>query len=656
MSLLVTLLTAAANADAAACSVHPIDAMFKVGMPDGGLLAHLPLARPLAAARGELIHLQAHLIPTTAAKTATVDAVVDGLGAATVRALVYTQLNVTLRTGSAPGLYPDALAPSADPHRPSTFELAADAASACAGGSPCVFWLSLRVPPTAAPGLHRGAINVTLRGGGVDSAGTLCGTSFEVQLSKFTLPTTPTQLTNTMFAQHAVSPFSPSHTVSLQTSLQWFKALAAQRVNTFVWFELDELPWAPTARFNAERTAVTLNTSLHEVWWPKVLALSGSQHWRLPFSTRGHVKHFLPTNATHEFHDASGHPFNVPMFKPGQSGVLDAEFERLFRILFGASVAYLDRHGWAINGTWVFPIDEAVWSDNVTLDNTLALMTLYKSVDPRIKIYSTRFPVGPPTPSGWNPPAFKRLIESVDWWVAHVCQWVAPGVSEYLASLRKARQLAHVEFHASVYDNGVPIIEAPWERVRTQPLDVFNSNGTLSGTLSWYSIDDYGTNIDPATNKTIRDPWLNPMPSPLPRPDPATGKFYDHPAGKGYLLWPPPPGRRQAEDWAPLDSVRWVMTGAGLQDAEYLHALRSKAAGSAAAAALIAKARSFATQFPYLWKSASCTADPAQRSSQSRPRSWDDDGYSVDAGGEKDGSSAVNEWRLAMGGELDKVL
>jgi hypothetical protein len=39
MSLLVTLLTAAANADAAACSVHPIDAMFKVGdMPDGGSL------------------------------------------------------------------------------------------------------------------------------------------------------------------------------------------------------------------------------------------------------------------------------------------------------------------------------------------------------------------------------------------------------------------------------------------------------------------------------------------------------------------------------------------------------------------------------------------------------------------------------------------
>ena len=43
------------------------------------------------------------------------------------------------------------------------------------------------------------------------------------------------------------------------------------------------------------------------------------------------------------------------------------------------------------------------------------------------------------------------------------------------------------------YDNGVPIIESPWERLRTQPLDVWISNGTLDGTLSWYSVNSYGT-------------------------------------------------------------------------------------------------------------------------------------------------------------------
>jgi hypothetical protein len=36
------------------------------------------------------------------------------------------------------------------------------------------------------------------------------------------------------------------------------------------------------------------------------------------------------------------------------------------------------------------------------------------------------------------------------------------------------------------YDNGVPIIESPWERVRFEALDVWGSNGTLDGTLSWY--------------------------------------------------------------------------------------------------------------------------------------------------------------------------
>jgi hypothetical protein len=85
----------------------------------------------------------------------------------------------------------------------------------------------------------------------------------------------------------------------------------------------------------------------------------------------------------------------------------------------------------------------------------------------------------------------EELMELVDWWVPHVEQWNTPGVPEALRSIRASRRQSRSgpagrEFHASVYDNGVPITEAPWERTRFQALDVWASNGTLDGTLSWY--------------------------------------------------------------------------------------------------------------------------------------------------------------------------
>ena len=55
-----------------------------------------------------------------------------------------------------------------------------------------------------------------------------------------------------------------------------------------------------------------------------------------------------------------------------------------------------------------------------------------------------------------------------------------------MAKLRAKRKGTGRPLHITVYDNGVPIIESPAERLRTQPLDVWISNGTLDGTLSWY--------------------------------------------------------------------------------------------------------------------------------------------------------------------------
>ena len=172
---------------------------------------------------------------------------------------------------------------------------------------------------------------------------------------------------------------------------------------------------------------------------------------------------------------------------------------------------YLDSKGWGDSGSWVQVIDEPTWTDPATLANTLAIMRLYKSVDSRIKIYQTRWPAGGGAaaaagstvengagPAG-VPPYAEPLLELVDWWCPHVrqtdrialsvcknlaltdlsvadqvCQWTAPGVPEAMGALRAKRTAAGGSrpWHATVYDNGVPIIEAPWERLRSQALDV----------------------------------------------------------------------------------------------------------------------------------------------------------------------------------------
>ena len=61
----------------------------------------------------------------------------------------------------------------------------------------------------------------------------------------------------------------------------------------------------------------------------------------------------------------------------------------------------------------------------------------------------------------------------------------------------------------------------------------------------------------------VMDPWLAPYTTPRVY---ANGTSYlSDPAGWGYLLWPPPPDQRHGGAWSPVESIRWVMTGAGLQ-------------------------------------------------------------------------------------------
>ena len=84
--------------------------------------------------------------------------------------------------------------------------------------------------------------------------------------------------------------------------------------------------------------------------------------------------------------------------------------------------------------------------------------------------------------------------------------------------------------------------------------------------------------------------------------------YLKDPAGWGYLLYPPKqpqhvPIQRTGKGsaWSPVESIRWVMTGAGIQDAEYLYALQKKTSLSAKGRALLSQAREMATSFPKKW-------------------------------------------------------
>jgi hypothetical protein len=644
MNTLLAVLVALGRNGVHACTVLVIDPMFKINTTAGALGNPWPLTRPLAAAPGEQVHLQAVLTGVPADSTASVTATVDGLGPMSTRKLMYSELNETFAAAHAPGLYPDALVPP-DDEEDHVFHLSDG------GAAVHVFWLTLEVDRSAPAGDHSGGIQVNFSS---HTAAASCLTSFVVRTTKWSLPESPSQLTDAQFISKGILPFGgDGATVAPETAMNWFEALARQRINAFPYPYFDTLSFSPTYRFDEARATVTLNTSEHQVWWPKVLALTGAKHWHMPFMRQLHssVSHYLPDNSTWTFFDHEGKKFVIPVYgAPAgpMNATINPEFRRLFLVLVRATVSYLEANGWADSGCWVQVTDEPTYQDNATLRNMVAMMRLYREASPHIKIYQTRFPCGTIHPCGSSgggggddgddlPPGLQRyasLLEQIDWWCPQVCQWEGAGVPEVLAKLRRQRASAGREFHVTAYDNGVPLIESARERLRTQGLDVWRSNGTLSGTLSWYSVNSYGVHFDKATNKSTADPWHSVYPS--------TSK---DPAGFGFLLWPPPPSRRGPAVWHPIESVRWVMLGAGLSDAEYLYALQRLGSLSVEAESLMNQARTMATAFPTKWN----------RRMGVKPLFWGADGYTVDPGNETDGSSVVNEWRLRMGAELDRL-
>lgn len=195
-TLLAVSLHAAAEAARGSCTLTPVDAMHKV-MPGAQPTA---LAQPVAAAGGELIHLQVAVSGGLVSPGAKVVASVEGLGAATVRAVVYVNLTLPLPAGnnigpaSKPGVFPDPLVP-----------LGGDAADLVEGrhlgdrGAPQVFWVTIAVPRAASPGAHKGTFTAAGCGGPA---------SFAVMVSGWSLPAVPSQLTGSQFQAHNIEPFT----------------------------------------------------------------------------------------------------------------------------------------------------------------------------------------------------------------------------------------------------------------------------------------------------------------------------------------------------------------------------------------------------------------------------------------------------------------
>ncbi len=365
LQLLVVLAVLAAPSSAlhgtAACKLVPIDAMFKVNAAgDSGGKLPPTLARPVAAAGGEWVHLQIAVVGGTVASGSKVSASVEGLGDVTVRAVGYVNLTLPVPAGnnigpaSKPGLFPDPLLPlrgaGAD-----TVHLQDHGGE----GAPQVFWLSIEIPRSATPGNHAGSFSAPGCGGIA---------RFSVQVSKWSLPLKPSQLTGSQFESRDIAPFTspacaagsttgkfPPGCYTPEIAMEFFASHAAQRSNTQVWFQLSDLPWAPSYAFDSTRTSVTLNTTMNDVWWPKVLKLTGSKHWRMPFSDRIHsAPHEFLTNASWSFRvrekNGSVITHSVPMFQGSTPGQLNEEFEGMFKVLFGSVMKYLDAQGWGDSG------------------------------------------------------------------------------------------------------------------------------------------------------------------------------------------------------------------------------------------------------------------------------------------------------------------
>ena len=700
MNLLLRIAASASASSAATCKLTAIDPMWRIFLP-GDKVAPPGLVQPLAAARGETIHVQALLYDfgdRPMGNKVEVSARVHGLvGAQRVRSLVYIELDKTYMPDSLPGRYPDPLVDGVPIDQGKT-ELALTGAETAGGVRFEVYWITIDVPLDATAGYTNATVDVLVKQDGIDGAAK-CTATFDLMISKWKMDTTARGAANPVVVESAFKKkytlkFAPVEELSPKTALSFFKTMANQGLNSLAFGTLAALPWAPTVKWiSAKRDELEFNWTGFTKYWPTVLStVNPAYGWRIPFSTalvvagnnagtdgpgdgsgKGLAGTILSNNATWRFWDATGAAYEQPIFAgPPFNGTIHPTFEKDFTLLFTGVTSYMKEHKWLPSTTipepspepskgrrrhsatpsseqrrrllrptpcnrtyqhsvhsdwrWVEVLESPAWEDLQTVRNLVALMHLYKKVMPFARIFQKKFPI-----SLINTPTMRELylevFSLVNSWSVPAEVYAVSSVRLRIAEMRAISGVTHNPLFL-IDDNGIPLIEAPRERARFQAYNVVASNGTLNGLISFSKMNMYGA--FPGEQKPAADPWQNPNPN-----------TKGEPAGLHYLLWPPPPGFRDNTSWAPLDSLRWVMSGAGLQDARYLQALQARASSSSTAKVLLAEAFSMSAGFPVAWHN------------KSDPHRWRNDGYLVDHSQEqRSGSGTLNVLKLRMGSVL----
>eukprot|EP01006_Ploeotia_vitrea_P027939 TRINITY_DN60705_c0_g1_i1.p1 TRINITY_DN60705_c0_g1~~TRINITY_DN60705_c0_g1_i1.p1 ORF type:complete len:651 (+),score=58.46 TRINITY_DN60705_c0_g1_i1:39-1991(+) len=377
-----------------------------------------------------------------------------------------------------------------------------------------------------------------------NKATTLC--TFEVAIHRynFAIPTASnsTQETSSSYGDEKI-PYS-----DIEVVRKWYKDMADHRVTGLLFHNIH--PEIGVVGWNKQHTEVTLNFTQWDKIAHYIVYELGMRKIMLPAPEGttfriGPGHKILPTDVWR----FGGH--EVPIFKKQMPLEFNPQFVTEFKDMYGKIISHLESKGWLdkhspvqIYGEWK---DEPTFTDPTTLKAWIMFGKLYRSLHPNLKLYQTRFPV-PPEPS---------IYPYVDHFCAHVEQWDNKTARMEMAKLRQSNGV-----ELSIYDNGIPIIDLSWIRMRSFAWAVWDSQGLwktddgLQGSLSWYSISSWG-----------RDPWTHANAhSNLPLPTAG--------AGFGFEVYPNPKPNGLSK-YGPVDSIRWQLFRKGVEDTEYFYKLQA---------------------------------------------------------------------------------
>jgi hypothetical protein len=334
-------------------------------------------------------------------------------------------VNVT-HSGSKSGMWPDPL-----PYLSASDNFLPNTTSA--------LWVSLVVPPDAAPGKYTGTAVVR-------AAGILLA-RVPIALTVWSFSVAARSLrTDSKISQKLIEQFrdrEPDGGANLTAIvLRYYEEMIQHRVTMMGWGGVSVFP-SVRATFSADLSTVSLDTSGWDAMVAELEAMGLEQlHFPLPSPCGGGccepITHadtkagqVIPPTAT--FYLSSGQPavavFDATAAALGNP-VLNRTFVQGLTTYVRAMRAHLDAQGWLpaahdpqpssgrLSASYMMFVDEVDITDPWTARALLLINTLLKSLEPRLQMAQTRFPT---SMHGAQNQTLVRQIEGVvDLWVASV--------------------------------------------------------------------------------------------------------------------------------------------------------------------------------------------------------------------------------------------